>query len=373
MIIATLTLAGDGSTDIIYDALASTAEWADTHIILDSASDCRLEGPVEDFHDGPGRANSIHRVPYKWPGDFAQARNDLFREAAAVLDEYERQVMWAVTLDADERIHGDMLKAIRDAEARGISCVSVASEDGAYTKPRAFRIPCAEHWEGKTHEAIAISSIVAEGVTFSEIPKSPEQLAAKFTRDLLAIGEMLTENPNNARTWYYAGESCEGVVVHSAKGDDVERLLLRAEAAFGTCSQLSTWDEERAWSRYRQAVVLTRLKKWTEAKVACQLGMLERPDFPEFAWLIGWCELEEARAQTPPEPVRLRRAIVWADLARAVQGQAMAPRIGFRQMIAHYEGPHDVKRWAYRLLGNVAMAQSVDELWLAAKKARIGK
>jgi hypothetical protein len=355
--IVTMTLAGRGSETIIADALRSTREWADAHLILDSCGDCRLAEPI-DALDGAG----VLDMPYEWPGDFGRARNDAIDAAAAFA---EGEDWWAVTLDTDERIHGDMRAAIEHAEREGFACVSVFSADGTYTKPRAFRLPCVARWVGRTHEAIAIPSYVAEGVTFSELPKTREQLAAKFKRDLAVLEETLATDLTNARAWYYAGDACEGL-----------GMLDRAWHCFATCAMFSTWDEEKAWSRYREAVVATRLDNYEAAKNACALGMVTRPDFPEFPWLIAWCELEQARKAIGDARIaHARRAVEWGEIAvhRTQDGRAMhglPERIGFRHAPAHFEGPDDVLAHAYAMLGLPELADYHRKRWAQCYRLR---
>ena len=365
MMIVTMTLAGDGAVDQIRGALESARTWAAVHVILDSCSDCRLEAPLSEY-DESRKYGLLYREPYTWPNDFAQARNDLFRAAADAVGEFEivPTAVWAVTLDADERIHGDIRAAIVEAERRGLACVSIASADGTYTKPRAFKLPCSARWVGKTHEAIQIPSYVAPGVTFSELPKTPEQLRAKFARDIEVLEATLADDPTNARAWYYAGDACEGL-----------GLLQRAAHCFDMCAILSRWDEEAAWSRYRQAVVATRLDDYESAKRACALGMLVRPDYPEFPWLIGWCELEVARKQGGGQTCA-KRALAWGGAAASMtqerkSAHCLPERIGFRHAPAHYEGPDDVLRNAYRTLGADELAAYHDQRWAERLRARV--
>lgn len=284
---------------------------------------------------------------------FDTARNDLLRYAAA--EGYD----WAIMLDTDERLRfEDTLKipgecwanagtnrlSLNDALRLARSDVLlVASSDGTYSKERIFRLPVRGHYHGPTHEAFILdegaSRATLEGVTFSELPKSPEQYRAKAERDVEILTRWLLdhEHQKDPRWWYYLGDSLAGL------GE-----LDRAAEAFRRCYERDGWDEEAAWAAYRIATIYAGEEDWGTAIFWCAQGMERRADFPELPWLAGWCCYQQGRYD---------QAIAWSRLALVNSEDPHAllphdlPRIIFRHPPAYYEAPYDVIRWSLRALG----------------------
>jgi hypothetical protein len=308
--------------------------------LADTAQAC-----VRDYVDGAVAIN---------PGeisDFSRARNLLLREAH--LAGYD----WAIMLDTDEqlqfgtllRIPGEVLVdndsarfALQDTLRHTKSDVlMVAQADGTYAKERIFRLPVRGRYVGPTHEAFildpGVSRNILEGVTFTEEPKTPEQYRAKAERDLRILERMTEDDPEDARWWYYLGDTRAGL------GD-----WKGAVYAFTRCFYCKGWDEEGAWAAFRTAQLYAEQKEWGNALLWCSGGMTLRADFPELPWLAGWCCYQQGNYQ---------QAIAWSRLALAHSADPHAlaypdtPRIIFRHPPAHYEAPYDVLRWSLRQLG----------------------
>jgi hypothetical protein len=346
MIVST-TLTGSNA-DIIGDALASIAPHVDRCIVIDTgAADDTLEVAKRVAGD------KLFVREFPWRNDFAAARNFALQAATQL------GARWAVTVDTDERLHfepGFELKR-ELAKAKG-KVVLVTAEDGSYAKERIFRLPAKVAWRGPTHECVegkqAGDSAVLAGTRFSELPKDPPALKAKFERDVAILLEHTRTHPDDPRWHYYLGASLH----------DLGRYE-EAIPAYRACSDLRGWPEEGAWACYREAMCLTELKRWTEAIDACARGLAIRPATAELAWLAGWSAYKARRYED---------AIAWSNMA-AVNGLfegsgATYRRISFRHPPALYEGPYEVLRWTYQALGDKPAAEAAEQAAAAAKAAR---
>lgn len=263
--------------------------------------------------------------------DFAAARNH-----AAQVD-----ADWLIVLDLDERLRVDDAPALRRyLKQTPHDVLRVMQADGSYSKEKLFRVPLRGQWVGPTHEAFVATGPVgdAPGVRFSELPKSAEQLQAKFSRDVAILEGYTGEHPQDPRWWYYLGDSYAGL------GRDDE-----ACGAWARCWALDGWDEEAAWAAYRIAVVKHTAGAHTQALEWCLKGMRRHPGLAELPWLAGLSCYHLGRYY---------HAIHWAQTAIAQQATpaGLPERIGFRHQPALREGPYDVLHWAYRQLGQPHLA-----------------
>ncbi|MCC6382641.1 MAG: hypothetical protein IT304_09020 [Dehalococcoidia bacterium] len=283
----------------------------DAHLILDTTLDGSLGG---DAH-----------LP--WTGDFAGMRNAALDLAA------ERGYDWALLVDSDEAIHGD---APLRPDSR-ISVYRIAQADGTYEKEKLFRLPVSGAFRGLTHEAFVAAGPAATlpGLTFSELPKSAEQMRAKRARDLPLLRRMVEEEPDDPRWWYYLGDTCEGLGRH-----------VEAIAAWQECAACDGWDEEAGWAMYRAAQSHAALGNLDDAILACTTGMARHAGMPELPWYAGYLSFQRGR---------MRQAARFAELAARMPKEE---RVGFRHPPAHREGPYDVLRFAYRALGDDARAET---------------
>lgn len=316
--IASTTLVGPGTAHLVHDALASAAGAVDVCVLLNTT------GAPLPLITAPRR---VHAVDLPWPNDFAAARNAALEHAAAL------GATWAVTLDTDERLHN--ATALRRAiAATKAPALSVAHQDGNYAKPRAIRLPCAARWHGKTHEALAIEAPAADGVTFSELPKSPEQLQAKRLRDLPLLQAMAIAEPTDGRWLYYLGDTFEGL------GNPVAAI-----AAWERCAEVSTWDEEAAWACYRaaNALLFSPIQDAAHALLACTTGLARHPGIAELCWLAGIACHRLGR---------YRHALHWAELARTHRrgSEAHQGRRGFCEVKGLTHGPGEVAAFARKAL-----------------------
>ena len=266
--------------------------------------------------------------------DFSVIRNRVLLEA------HEAGFDWALMLDTDERIHGaDRERVEHWLTTTPYDVVMVRHDSMTYEKERFFRLPARGHYVGPVHEAWITEDGASRGtmpatmMTFSEEPKTPEQLHAKLERDLMALEDYTETHPDDPRWFYYLGDTYQNL-------DD----SWAAVSSFETCYELNGWSEESAWACWRIATIKSGERAYDETLEWCLKGMERRPDFPEFPWLCGWCEYQRGRYE---------KAVSWAEIAIGMNRRApISPRIGFRYPPAHSVAPWDVLRWAYKALGN---------------------
>jgi hypothetical protein len=333
--------------DVIGDAIASVAPWVDGVVVVDTGvTDRSLE-----------IARSIAKEKYverkfAWIDDFAAARNfalDAAREAGGD---------WAVMVDTDEQIDR------RGEDVRGFLANATAAhvmifhESGIYVQPRFFKLPTAGRFSGPTHEAYpaaALGYVTMDKCVFRDRPKTPDQLRAKFERDVRILRRHTAENPREPRWLYYLGDALQNL------GDPKAAI-----SAYQACASLRGWDEESAWACYRAAECWCVLGEWGHAVDECAAGLARHAGIAELAWLAGYASYKGGK---PAQAVWWARSSIALGRFRGV-GEKVH-RISFRNPSAQYEGPYDVLRWAYRALGDTAAAEESERLFEAATKARV--
>lgn len=326
MIIST-TIANN-SEEIIGDALLSVLPVVDACMIIDT-------GITDDTFKVAARicGDKLVTRRFTWTNDFAAARN------AALLYANEFGADWALTVDTDERLLVDIgYKADRrDPTTLGCDVVLCADESGSYMKERLIHLPATGKWRGRVHEAFVpypeVTRKIYDGWRVAELPKTPEQLKAKFERDQVSLQKMTEEHPDDARWWFYLGETCKNL--GNVNGASVSYL---------NTFSLSSWDEETAWSAYRLAEIACISRSYDDAIDHCILSLRAHPGLAEAAWLAGWCSYQLGKD---------RDAIFWSRMARAIAKAEKEPslrRIGFRYAPAYNEGPADVEAWARKRL-----------------------
>jgi hypothetical protein len=273
--------------------------------------------------------------------DFSRSRN------LALLEASEADGDWALMLDTDERIHCDIPDQIRrDLEDTTADMIHIWASDHSYAKPRLFRLPARGHYKGPTHEcwiADPGSEVTTwSGMTFAELPKTPEQYRAKAERDRDILLRYTDEHEGDPRWWYYLGDTFAGL----GEADD-------AYVAFSTCWGLDGWDEESAWAAYRIAEMSCRKNDFKSGLRWCLNGMQRHPGMAELPWLAGYCCYHLGRYQ---------HAIWWEHMACELNYKAAhEQRINFRHEPALWEGPYDVLRWSYLAIGDIYRASHAEK------------
>lgn len=339
MKLASTTLVGPGTLDLLEGALASVAGFVDLCIVIPTTP----EVDDRELHHCARRAGVhgsrllLHRWP--WCDSFAAARNeslDIARRAGAD---------WSLLLDTDERYICDP-KALRPLlEPSALGAYYVPHDSGTYTQARLVRMPCPIRYSGRTHEAFPAYqfptlTLAPTVLAFSDLPKTPEQLAEKFQRDLRILEEETTLDPSATRWWFYLGETRRNL------GDHAGAII-----AYDRCAELRGWDEESAWACYRAAECCCALELFQPAIDRCANGLARHAGVGELAWLAAWASYKLGRWQDATCWAAMSGSTsIWNGIGRGVN------RIGFSHPPARFEGPHDIMAWAWEKLGRPDLA-----------------
>lgn len=341
-VIVSATITGSRQ-DEIGDAIRSVVEQVDKVLLVDTGI---ADATIDRAREVAGDKLAVARHPWK---DFSQARNAAIEEAKKLGAD------WVLIVDSDERMNwGGM--SLRDflvfAEAGGVDVVLMRSEDGHYVKERLVRASASAKYVGPTHETIVGGrQITMPQATFSELPKTAEQLQRKFSRDAELLYDHTTENPTDPRWWYYLGQSLEGLGKHA-----------RAAEAFGRCAELRKFGDEAAWASFKQCEQLFILNRHEEAILAAGKGLGAGVMFAECAWMA---------AVSASRLGRIDDAIAWARIA-ALLGRYKGigkERTWFTKLEALYELPFDVLRF---VLPTEEGRAEADAQFHEAKRLRLG-
>jgi tetratricopeptide (TPR) repeat protein len=270
---------------------------------------------------------------------------------------------WAMTLDADERVHLEDVDIRQELDRIDADIVLSDFRPGAgqghvsYPKERFFRLPCRDRFIGDTHECMPPvhgRQKTMNGIWFTEVPKSPEQAEAKVKHIVADMTRKSQEEPNNPRHWYYLGDAL------AALDRDEEALK-----AFGTCADLRGWDEESAWACFRAGIILEKHGKYRKALDICAAGITRHPGIAEICWFAGHVCLRLGRFE---------HAIHWSEMAVAngtVFGRGKEiNRVGWRVERGLTTGPFEVMREAYRALGSEQKEQECIRILKAIEEGR---
>jgi tetratricopeptide (TPR) repeat protein len=335
------TMITGNSEAIAADAAASVVDFVNTICIIDT-------GITDGTTDAACKVakGKLHIETFRWTGDFSSARN------AALACATQLGAAWALTIDADERMHFDYPSQRELLEALGAAEVPVwhvRSKDGGYYKERFIRVPTSLKWTGRVHECFgAPHRGILEGCTFSELAKSPESYRRKLERDLPILIQETHDNPTNPRHYYYLGQTLEGLGEYE-----------RAISAFEACVALDGWQDEAAWACYTAARCCTSIGEYKKAEEYCARGLTKNPSMAELPWLAGWCCYKRGA---------YKDANTWSRLAMCL---AKENRGGvFRHVPAWYEGPYDVMRHAYEAMGDVDNSRNAKNMFQIEKTRR---
>ncbi len=324
----------------IADAIKSVVDHVDRVLIVDTGV---TDGTLE-------RAAQIAKgkltvIKHQWV-DFSAARNAGLEAAKAL------GAAWIVILDSDERFNFGALSLRVELAKLAADAILIESADGHYPKEKIIRAAANLRYVGPTHETLQGGTrATLHGVIFDELPKSQEQLALKFARDVALLSKFTAAHPEDPRWWYYLGASYEGI------GD-----RFRAAAAFGECVTRRRVGYEAAWAAYKQAEQLFVLEQLQAAIDAAVRGMGADATFAECAWIAAVASYRIGRND---------QAVTWARIAVAVGRYkgCGTDRSWFRYPPALYELPYDVLRSA---LSDEQERRQANEDFYAAKLTRIG-
>jgi len=344
MKLVSTTLTGSNE-DIIAGAIESAASEVDVCLVIDTG--------VTDMSINVAReiaGDKLVVAVFNWCSDFSAARNFALERAAELGD-------WAITVDTDERIewHGENIR--KKLKSRSdVGCWMMKDTSGTYEKERIFRLPAKERFSGATHEAFPAFAVGREtlpNARFMELSKTPDQLQHKFKRDEAILRDWIKTHANEPRWFYYLGDCLQN-----------QKRFEEAIEAYGRCSGMRGWSEERAWACYRQAECWCALELWDCAVESCARGLARHAGIGELAWLAGWANYKKGDYE---------QAIFWSHMAIELNGLPKT-RIGFRNPMAMHEGPWDVIRWSLKALGrNELETTAAERNFLLAQQARLGQ
>jgi len=332
----------DSRESEIGDAIRSVVDHVDRVLLVDTgATDATIERAEEVAR------SKLTVVRHAWV-DFSAARNAAIDAAEAIGAE------WIVIVDSDERINFGPSDLRRSLARTHADVLLVESDDGHYPKQKILRAGFGGRFFGPTHEALVGGSQkpheVLLGATFSERPKTEDQLKRKCARDIALLTPFAQAHPDDPRWLYYLGAALEGL------GDRAQ-----AAQAFGECVRLRKTGEEAAWAAFKQAEQLLHLRRFDEAIEAATVGIRVDATSAECAWVAAESSLNAGRND---------QAIAWARISEAVgRHKGCGPeRLYFRHLPALYELPYEVLRSA---LTDAGARETADRDFHAAKIARV--
>jgi len=342
MMLVSVTITGSRE-DEIGDAIRSVVDVVDKVLVVDTgAADLTLVRAKEAAGD------KLAFARHEWK-DFSQARNAGLEEAKKLGAD------WALILDTDERLHWngtDPRSYLEEKLGNPEAVIMIESSDGHYPKEKIVRSTAGARWIGPTHEALVGGTReTMPGVSFSELGKTGEQLAYKFSRDAELLYDFVAENPDDPRWWFYLGQSLEGLGKRA-----------RAAEAFRQCAERRKHGDEAAWASYKESEQLFMLGRYEQAIAAAGRGLGAGVMYAECAWMAAVAAVRVGRAKD---------AVAWARIAEAV-GRFRGcgtDRAWFRKLEALYELPYDVLRY---VLPTEEERTQAERDFHAAKRARVG-
>ena len=356
MKLVSLTLTHDVG-EKIREAIESVASHVDECIVIHTCPEHSIGScstmRIAEIACSAGGAD-FRSIEFTWENDFSKARNFALDEAA------RQKADWAVMIDSDQRIdwNGHFPKdGVHHHPAKnGVSpaCWKMRYRGESFAKEQIFKIPSERRYSGVTHEAYPAADCPEwPSSRVWEAAKTPAEMAGKLQRDTTLLLKTLEQEPQNARAWYYLGQS------HQSAGH-----WEAARAAYLKCRTHTAWDEEGGWAAYQGAVCALEDDDVEAALDIALGGMKTHAGMPELPWLAGYCEHKLGHYQ---------QALRWARLATAhAETLAFEKRVGFSYPFACWEGPFNLMEHAYRALGDLTMAKWAADQASVRRAHRLG-
>lgn len=207
-------------------ALDAAKPFISTFAILDTGS---TDNTVELIHEWAAKNEIVGIVGNGVFVDFSQARNDALDLAKRWC--ISNHFKYILLQDADMELAGNPA-AFADLSAE---CYEMTQIAGAvsYTNVRVLAVWSLGRYVGSTHEYLDVPpTALISGAHFEDHADGANRVN-KYERDVALLLKDLETDPNNARTYFYLGNSYRDL------GDNV-----LAEAAFRKRVELGGWDEE---------------------------------------------------------------------------------------------------------------------------------
>lgn len=211
-------------------ALSSVRDAVDSWLVVDTGS-------------SDGTVDEIRAVTQGWPGrlvfrpwvSFGANRSELLGLAREA-----EQADWLLTIDADHEVEGAHLipHLLADADARGLDALWIrfTSEPVVWT-PRLIRADLPWRYVGATREYLTCDAPFtqekADGPQIVDHADGSSRVN-KYRRDVEMLREELEAAPDNARSWFYLGESYRGLGQHEL-----------AATCYTNCAVKTTSPEEK--------------------------------------------------------------------------------------------------------------------------------
>lgn len=339
------TLAGPGTGPIVGDALRSVAPLTERCVVVLTDPDGEAIDDLAELIQCEGAARWIVLERWRWQNDYGAARN------AGLAFAVTAGADWSCMIDTDERAICPDPEAFRSWLAAipvHIQVVLAHHEDGSHTRERFFRMPPRHKFGGKTHEMYgcpANEQAIAprELIQWSELPKTPEQLRAKFARDVTMLREDIAERPENGAALYYLGMSLQSLALYDREDGNEEAARVKFGQAIEAyrehrrldVSGSPAWHEGTAFSCYRAAECYLAMGEPDRAIDCALAGMALDAGIAELPWIAAVASLHVGR---------LEQARCWAELSKthALGSEAERRRVGFRLPRGLTTGPDEI-------------------------------
>jgi glycosyltransferase involved in cell wall biosynthesis len=271
----------DNRADVIGAALKAIAPEVDVCIVIDTGV---TDNTIELARAAVG--SKLHVVKWPWQNDFAAARNfaleyarDWLRmrpDAARAGADDPRD--WIIQADTDEWLRLPGLRDTLDGLPAEVEAVLVPHASRTYKQARCIRATCRGTWKMPVHEYFSpyTAANAPEPWCFECQPRPTEDRTAKYERYRQILEGLTAAEPENARAWYYLGDT---LVILGYKGAAIE--------AFTRCWSLPGWNDQAGWACYRKAILQMELGLLDLAIRTCADGIGRSPLTAELYWLAG--------------------------------------------------------------------------------------
>lgn len=211
-------------------ALLSVRDFVDTWLVVDTGSS---DGTIEEIEMATkGWAGNLFERPW---ANFGVNRTELLKLARE-----NSASDWLLTIDADHVVEGgeSLRTTVADAERRGFDALLVPfTEAPLVWTIRLMKTQLPWRYVGSTREYLTcdepFKAEKADGPRIIDLADGFSRLN-KWRRDVEELTEELSEYPDNARSWFYLGESYRGL----------EQYRLAA-MAYTNCAVKTNAGEER--------------------------------------------------------------------------------------------------------------------------------
>lgn len=220
--------------------LGAVAPHVGCWVIGDTGSTDGTQDYIRDYFAARGVPGELHSFPFV---NFEQARN------AALDCAYASPLAFDYLLLCD----ADMELVVEDPDFRTRlegPCYDLLQRSGvSYWNARIVRRDAGARYHGVTHEYLAVpgGGVQLPGVWYKDHATGANRVD-KFERDIRLLREGLEREPDNARYWFYLGQSCK----------DAGRLPEAVEA-YARRAAMGGWDEEAWHARLMRARCLRDL------------------------------------------------------------------------------------------------------------------